>query len=127
MAERRKAEREEKAGERVCVIGVEVKKQLFGGRVDVVGRPLAINSLPYRIIGVMADKNQNSSYSGQDEKKIWLPYTTVWLAPSSTATPPEMSTRADGTLFRTRLSWTLTLLTPSTPMPMPPPDGPSSP
>ena len=33
--------------------------------------------MPYRIIGVMADKNQNSSYSGLDEKKIWLPYTTM--------------------------------------------------
>ena len=39
--------------------------------------PISINSLPYRIVGVMADKNQNSSYSGMDEKKIWLPYTTM--------------------------------------------------
>jgi putative ABC transport system permease protein len=70
-------EREEKNGERVCVIGLDVKKQLFGGRADVAGREIAINSLPYRIIGVMADKNQNSSYSGQDEKKIWLPYKTM--------------------------------------------------
>ena len=70
-------EREEKAGRRVCVIGVDVKKQLFGNRADVVGTEIAINSLPFRIIGLMASKEQNSSYSGLDEKKIWLPYTTV--------------------------------------------------
>ena len=71
------SETDERNGERVCVIGTDVKKQLFGGRVDVVGQELAINSLPYKIIGVMADKEQNSSYSGLDEKKIWLPYTTM--------------------------------------------------
>jgi len=68
---------DEKNGERVCVIGVDVKKQLFGARVDVVGREVAINSIPYKIIGVVADKTQNSSYSGLDEKKVWLPYTTM--------------------------------------------------
>ena len=70
-------ERDEAARDRVCVIGVEVKKQLFGQRADIVGREIAINSIPYRIIGVMADKEQNSSYSGLDEKKIWIPYTTM--------------------------------------------------
>ncbi|HEX4277816.1 MAG TPA: ABC transporter permease [Bryobacteraceae bacterium] len=71
------SEQDEKNGQRVCVIGVDVKKQLFGTRLDVVGREVAINSLPYRIVGVMADKEQNSSYSGLDEKKVWLPYTTM--------------------------------------------------
>ncbi len=71
------SEREEKSGQRVCVIGLDVKKQLFGTRPDVAGAIVAINSLPYRIVGVMADKNQDSSYSGLDEKKIWLPYTTM--------------------------------------------------
>jgi putative ABC transport system permease protein len=71
------SEQDEKNGQRVCVIGVDVKKQLFGTRPDVVGREVAINSLPYRIVGVMADKEQNSSYSGLDEKKVWLPYTTM--------------------------------------------------
>lgn len=71
------SETDEKNGERVAVIGLDVKKQLFGGRTDVVGREVAVNSIPYRIIGVMADKNQDSSYSGLDEKKVWLPYTTM--------------------------------------------------
>ena len=69
--------RKKKPAQRVCIIGVDVKKQLFGTRPDVTGVTIAINSLPYRIIGVMADKDQNSSYSGMDEKRIWLPYTTM--------------------------------------------------
>lgn len=71
------SEQDENNGERVCVIGVDVKKQLFGNRNDVAGRQISINSLPYTIVGVMADKQQNSSYSGLDEKKIWLPYTSM--------------------------------------------------
>jgi putative ABC transport system permease protein len=68
---------QEKRSERVCVIGVDVKKQLFGTRPEVAGATIAINTLPYRIVGVMDDKDQNSSYSGMDEKRIWLPYTTM--------------------------------------------------
>ncbi len=71
------SEREEKDGARVCVIGADVKKQLFGNRSEVVGQEVAINSLPYRIVGVMAAKNQNTSYAGLDETKIWLPYTSM--------------------------------------------------
>jgi putative ABC transport system permease protein len=70
-------DREEKAGERVCVIGQDVKKQLFGTRPAVVGAVIALNSLPYRIVGLLADKDQNSDYSGLDEKKVFLPYTSM--------------------------------------------------
>jgi putative ABC transport system permease protein len=55
------SEQDEKNFERVMVIGVDVKKQLFGARTDIVGREVMINSLPYKIIGVMANKDQNSS------------------------------------------------------------------
>ena len=87
------SEQDEKNGERVCVIGVDVKKQLFGNRNDVVGRQIAINSLPYQIVGLMADKNQDSSYSGLDEKKIWLPYTTMArdVPPAKEYNPGDLS------------------------------------
>ncbi|HXE62096.1 MAG TPA: ABC transporter permease [Bryobacteraceae bacterium] len=70
-------DREEKAGERVCVIGQDVKKQLFGTRPAVVGTVIALNSIPYRVLGLLASKDQNSSYSGIDEKKVFLPYTSM--------------------------------------------------
>jgi putative ABC transport system permease protein len=68
---------DEQDAARVIVIGLEVKKQLFGDRSDIVGREVAINSIPYRVIGVMEKKDQNSSYSGLDEKKMFLPYTAM--------------------------------------------------
>lgn len=68
---------EQTGGERVCFIGKDVKKQLFGTRFGTVGTVIALNSIPYRIVGVMADKEQNSDYSGLDEKKILVPYESM--------------------------------------------------
>jgi len=68
---------DERTAARVCIIGEDVKKQLFGNRLDILGTTIAINSLPFRVIGMLANKNQNSSYSGMDEKKIFLPYSTM--------------------------------------------------
>jgi putative ABC transport system permease protein len=71
------SEQDNADGRRVSVIGQKVKVQLFGSRQDIVGQHIAINSLPFEIIGLLADKNQNSSYSGQDESKIFIPYQTI--------------------------------------------------
>ncbi len=71
------SEQDNAEGRRVAVIGPKVKAQLFGNRQDVVGQHIAINSLPFEVIGLLADKNQNSSYSGRDETKIFIPYQTI--------------------------------------------------
>jgi putative ABC transport system permease protein len=68
---------DERTAARVCIIGQDVKKQLFGNRLNMLGAVISINSLPFRIIGLLANKEQNSSYSGLDEKKIFLPYSTM--------------------------------------------------
>lgn len=65
------------AGRRVAIIGAKVRKQLFGERPDVLGQQIAINSLPFQVIGLLADKNQNSSYGSPDEQKIFIPYETA--------------------------------------------------
>jgi putative ABC transport system permease protein len=67
-------EQDEADAQRVCVIGDKVREQLFATRPGVAGAEIRLNGIPYRIIGVMADKNQNSSYSGRDVNKIFLPY-----------------------------------------------------
>lgn len=64
-------------GRRVAVIGTKVKEQLFGSRQNIVGQQIAINSLPFKVIGLLAEKNQNSSYGSPDEKKIFIPYVTA--------------------------------------------------
>jgi putative ABC transport system permease protein len=68
---------DDKQGRRVAVIGPKVKKQLFGGRTKVIGEQISINSLPFEIIGLLADKNQNSSYGSLDESKVFIPYQTA--------------------------------------------------
>ena len=54
-----------------------MRKQLFGQRTAVLGSEIALNGLPFRIIGLMPAKSQNSSYNGLDSDKIYLPYTTM--------------------------------------------------
>lgn len=70
-------ESDERDGSRVVILGPKVKEQLFGKRNDVIGANVFVNSLPFRVIGLMADKDQNSSYGGFDEKKIFIPYSTA--------------------------------------------------
>lgn len=71
------SDEDEKEGRRVVILGPKVKEQLFGKRGNVLGQNVFINSLPFQIIGLAADKNQNSSYGGMDDKKIFIPYSTA--------------------------------------------------
>jgi putative ABC transport system permease protein len=84
---------EQTGGERVCFIGLDVKKQLFGTRWGTAGTVIALNSLPYRIAGVMAEKEQNSDYSGLDEKRIYIPYESMArdMPPSKNYVPGDLS------------------------------------
>jgi putative ABC transport system permease protein len=68
---------DEADGERVAVLGDNVRKQLFGDRNTALGSKIFINSLPFRIAGLMPAKNQNSSYNGLDGDKIYVPYATM--------------------------------------------------
>lgn len=61
---------------RVAFLGSDAKKQLFGGR-PAIGETLWLESIPYTVIGVMRAKNQNSSYDGQDVRKIFIPYSAI--------------------------------------------------
>jgi putative ABC transport system permease protein len=87
------SQQEETSGARVAVIGNKVKKQLFGARTDIAGRELLIASLPFQIVGLMKDKNQNSNYNGSDEDKIFIPYHTMVrdMPPKEKYTPGDVS------------------------------------
>jgi len=57
----------------VCVLGEQVKRQLFAGR-EAVGAEVFIANVPFRVIGVLAKKEQhNNSYNGLDEEKVLIP------------------------------------------------------
>jgi putative ABC transport system permease protein len=60
---------------RVVFLGDKLKQDLFG-ESDAVGRTVMIDSVPFLVIGVMETKAQDSSYSGRDQDKAFIPDTT---------------------------------------------------
>jgi putative ABC transport system permease protein len=64
-----------KGATKVCVLGQTVVSNLFPGQ-DPVGQIIRVNKLPFRVIGVLSTKGQNTF--GQDQDDIIVaPYTTV--------------------------------------------------
>lgn len=61
---------------RVVMLGDEIKSQLFGDDEDAVGQLVYVGEVPFRVIGVMQPKTQNSSYSARDQDRIFIPATT---------------------------------------------------
>jgi putative ABC transport system permease protein len=74
---------------RVAFLGSDAKKQLYGTR-SAIGETLWISDIPYTVIGVMRPKIQNSSYDGQDIRKIFIPYSAmVRDFPNQPPAPPH--------------------------------------
>lgn len=62
---------------RVAVLGESVRKQLFENNPRPLGERIWLNDYPYEVIGLMSEKQQNSSYDGWDNDKILIPATTL--------------------------------------------------
>lgn len=60
---------------RVIVLGNEVKRLLFGD-APAVGEEVFVGRTPFTVVGIMADKTQNSSYNARDEDRAFIPMTT---------------------------------------------------
>ena len=61
---------------RVAFLGSDAKKQLFSGR-SALGETIWMADVPYTVIGVMKEKDQNSSYDGFDVRKVFVPYNAM--------------------------------------------------
>ena len=61
---------------RVVILGDAAAKQLFTGQ-PAVGASILIKSIPYTVIGVLAEKKQNSNYNGPDNDFLYAPYSSV--------------------------------------------------
>ncbi|MBI3449869.1 MAG: ABC transporter permease [Acidobacteria bacterium] len=61
---------------RVIVIGGELRQNLFSERVPI-GEKILVRGVEFTVIGEMEMKNQSSSYSGRDNKKGFIPFTTA--------------------------------------------------
>src|SRR4051812_24041088 len=70
-------ETENAEARRVCILGDNVRRQLFGERQNLIGSQILLNGLPFRLIGMVPKKSQNSSYNGLDDDKIFVPYATM--------------------------------------------------
>lgn len=62
--------------QRVCILGDEVKTQLFD-KTESVGQTINIGGYPYLVIGELVHKDQNSNYSGPDAKMIYVPFYSI--------------------------------------------------
>ena len=56
-------------------LGDKLKQDLFHDE-DAVGRTVMIDNTPFLVIGVMQEKAQDSSYSGRDKDKAFVPEST---------------------------------------------------
>lgn len=70
------ADDDEPDSNRVVVLGWAARRQLLPGQ-PAVGATLLIKSVPYTVIGVLAEKKQNSNYNGPDNDFLFAPYSSV--------------------------------------------------
>ena len=61
---------------RVVFVGYKFADDVFGKGVDPVGKTVMLGGSPFLVIGVLQTKVQNSSYSGRDNSKAFIPGTT---------------------------------------------------
>ena len=62
--------------DKVCLIGQTVVDNIFSSGEDPVGKIIRFNKIPFKVIGVLAEKGENAF--GQDQDDIIIaPYTTV--------------------------------------------------
>ncbi|MGZ4056682.1 MAG: ABC transporter permease [Bacteroidia bacterium] len=67
---------DEHAAAKVCVVGHTVITNLFGENANPIGQTIRINSNPFKIIGVLEPKGQNTFGQDQDDVII-APFSTV--------------------------------------------------
>ena len=61
---------------RVAIIGADATRQLFGDR-NSIGETVQINGYPFTVIAKLRKKDQDSSYSGPDNDKVFIPFSVM--------------------------------------------------
>jgi putative ABC transport system permease protein len=60
---------------RVIFLGDKLKENIFG-ETDAIGKVVLVNQSPFQVVGVLVTKSQDSSYSGRDNEKAFIPSST---------------------------------------------------
>jgi putative ABC transport system permease protein len=69
-------EDDEREGRRVLMLGSKAYRQLFPGQ-PAIGATVLVQSVPYLVVGVLKEKNQNSNYNGPDNDYLFAPYSAI--------------------------------------------------
>jgi putative ABC transport system permease protein len=64
-------------------------RQLFGDR-HPIGEPLTLNGVTFTVVGRLRRKDQDSSYSGPDNNKIFVPFAVMRRLMPRTDTDPDV-------------------------------------
>jgi putative ABC transport system permease protein len=60
---------------KVCVLGNEVKKNLFDDNEDPIGKIIRLRRVPFTIIGILKSKGETGGFGSRDDL-VCVPYTT---------------------------------------------------
>jgi putative ABC transport system permease protein len=60
---------------RVAFLGNELERLLFE-KEDAVGKQIFVGDVPFTVIGVLKEKQQNSSYNSRDRDRVFIPSST---------------------------------------------------
>lgn len=67
---------DERQVSRVAIIGYDMADQLFGKR-QILDETLMLDGVPYRVVGKIRKKEQDSNYNGPDNNKIFVPFAAM--------------------------------------------------
>ena len=64
-----------KSAAKVCVLGADVKTNLFEGE-DPIGKVIRIKKIPFKVLGVLKKRGESGGFGSRDDM-ITIPYTTA--------------------------------------------------
>jgi putative ABC transport system permease protein len=64
------------SGAKVCVLGVEVQRNLFDEGEDPIGKVIRIRRVPFTVIGILKSKGESGGFGSRDDL-VCVPYTTA--------------------------------------------------
>jgi putative ABC transport system permease protein len=64
-----------KTGAKVCVLGADVKTNLFEDE-DPIGKVIRIKKIPFKVLGVLKKRGESAGFGSRDDM-ITIPYTTA--------------------------------------------------
>jgi putative ABC transport system permease protein len=73
---------------RVALVGFDMAQQLFGAR-DPINERISLNGMSFTVVGRLRKKTQDSSYSGPDNNKVFVPFAVMQRDLPRTDAPPE--------------------------------------